>query len=43
MRVLLVNKRAPFEGRGAKRIIWEIWKRFAEAVHRIFDYLNGGS
>lgn len=35
MRVLLVNKRAPFEGRGAERIFWEIGKRFAEAGHRI--------
>jgi len=35
MRVLLVNKRAPFEGRGAERVIWEIGKRFAEAGHRV--------
>jgi glycosyltransferase involved in cell wall biosynthesis len=35
MRVLLVNKRAPFEGRGAEHVIWEIGKRFADAGHRI--------
>jgi len=35
MRVILVNKRAPFEGRGAERVIWEIGKRFAEAGHRV--------
>jgi glycosyltransferase involved in cell wall biosynthesis len=35
MKILMVNKRAPFEGRGAERVIWQIGKRFAEAGHRI--------
>lgn len=35
MRVLLVNKRAPFEGRGAEQVIWRIGKRFAEFGHRV--------
>ncbi len=35
MRVLLINKRAPFEGRGAEQVIWRIGKRFAEAGHRV--------
>lgn len=35
MRVLLLNKRAPFEGRGAEQVIWKLGKRFAEAGHRV--------
>lgn len=35
MRVLLLNKRAPFEGRGAEQVIWRIGKRFAEAGHYV--------
>lgn len=35
MRVLLLNKRAPFEGRGAEKVIWRIAKRFAEAEHQV--------
>jgi len=35
MRVLLVNKRAPFEGRGAEQVILEIGKRFAGGGHRV--------
>lgn len=35
MRILLVNKRAPFEGRGAEQVIWRIGKRFAEEGHRV--------
>lgn len=35
MRVLIVNKRAPFEGRGAEQVIWRMAKRFADAGHRI--------
>lgn len=35
MRTFLLNKRAPFEGRGAEQVIWRIGKRFAEAGHRV--------
>ena len=35
MKILIVNKRAPFEGRGAEQVIWEIGKRFARAGHRV--------
>ncbi|ACV12301.1 glycosyl transferase group 1 [Halorhabdus utahensis DSM 12940] len=35
MNVLIVNKRAPFEGRGAEQVIWEIGKRFAQAGHQV--------
>lgn len=35
MRVLMINKRAPFEGRGAEQVIWRMGKRFAEAGHRV--------
>jgi len=35
MRVLIVNKRAPFEGRGAEQVIWRMGKRFAKAGHRV--------
>lgn len=35
MRVLLLNKRAPFEGRGAEQVIWRIGKQFARAGNRV--------
>jgi glycosyltransferase involved in cell wall biosynthesis len=35
MKVLLINKRAPFEGRGAERVIWQIGKHFAKAGHLV--------
>lgn len=35
MRILITTKRAPFEGRGAEQVIWQIGKRFAAAGHRV--------
>lgn len=35
MRILITNKRAPFEGRGAERIIWSVGQRLATAGHRV--------
>jgi glycosyltransferase involved in cell wall biosynthesis len=35
MKILLINKRAPFEGRGAEQVIWRIGKRFARAGHTV--------
>jgi glycosyltransferase involved in cell wall biosynthesis len=35
MKVLILNKRAPFEGRGAEQVIWRIGKRFADEGHQV--------
>jgi len=35
MRVLLINKRAPFDGLGAERVIWDIGNRFAAEGHDV--------
>lgn len=38
MRILIVNKRAPFEGRGAEQVIWKIAKRFASEGHEVLFF-----
>ena len=35
MKILIVNKRAPFEGRGAEQVIWKIAKRLAADGHQV--------
>lgn len=35
MKVLMINKRAPFEGRGAEQVIWRIGQRFAREGHTV--------
>lgn len=38
MRILIINKCAPFEGRGAEQVIWKIGKRFAKAGHQVMFF-----
>lgn len=35
MKILLINKRAPFDGLGAERVIWDIGKRLAKEGHDV--------
>jgi glycosyltransferase involved in cell wall biosynthesis len=35
MNILLINKRAPFDGLGAERVIWRIGKRLAARGHEV--------
>ena len=35
MKILTINKRAPFEGRGAEQVIWKIAKRLAADGHQV--------
>lgn len=38
MRVLAVNKRAPFEGRGGEQVIWKIGERLAAEGHEVLFF-----
>jgi glycosyltransferase involved in cell wall biosynthesis len=35
MNILLINKRAPFDGLGAEKVIWDIGKRLAKEGHEV--------
>lgn len=38
MRILFINKRAPFDGLGAEKVIWDIAKKFASEGHEALFY-----